>query len=293
MVEVVAETLDLSRLPAPQLIAINYETDLAERKARLLELFDAAEIPYDLAALESDPAIIVQEVDNYREMLAKQAINDVYKQTLVAFATGASLDHLAATFHSMERVEGESDTRFRRRIQLEAENKAGGRLSGYKLECLNASIDVFDVGAWVDRSNIFEPTVRLAIMVEEGSGAPPNDLISLVQDHIDQETVRQATDIVSVQGVDIVAATIAVTLYHRRGPDPTILRQNATAALEAMVTDRRQPMRDIPLSAIAAAASVSGVERVAISAPVADIEAGNGQLVHVTAITVESAYTDG
>lgn len=293
MVEVVAETLDLSRLPAPTLVPVDYEVDLAARKVRLLELFDAAEISYDLATLESDPSIIVQEVDNYREMLAKVAINDVYKQTLIAFAAGAALDHLAATFHSMERMTSETDTRFRRRVQLEAENKSGGRLNGYQLECLNASANVHDVGAWVDRSNVFEPTVRLAIMVEGGTGAPGSGLVEAVQSHIDQDTVRQATDIVAVQAVDIVNAAISVTIHHRRGPDPTMLRQNALASIEMMVADRRHPMRDLPLSAISAAASVAGVERVVIISPAQDVVADNGELIHVTGITVESAYTNG
>lgn len=316
MADVAAETLDLSRLPAPLLLAVNYESDLAERKARLLELFDAADIPYDLSTLETDPAIIVQEVDNYREMLAKVAINDTYKQTLVAFATGASLDWFAANSHFLARMDGEQDERFRRRIQLENENKSGGRLSGYKLECMNASLEVSDVGAWVDRTHIMEPIVRLAIMVANakpwvedvaapvnttrllratggGNGSAPSPLVAAVQAHVDQETVKQATDVVAVQSVSIVETHLHYTIFHRRGPDPLLLRASSARASSLMLDARHVPHRDTALSTIAAAATVGGVDRVAISSPSADLRILNGQLSYISSITVESAFEDG
>lgn len=313
---VVAEMLDLSRLPSPDLIAIDYEADLIERIARLKEVFDAAGISYDVDRLLTDPAGLIQEADNYRETLAKATINDTYKKTLIGFAERDSLDWFAANFHFMGRMDGETDERFRRRIQLENENKAGGRLAGYMLECMNASIEVSDVGAWVDRSNIFEPTVRLAIMVASvpswvrdpaapvdtarflrsdggGNGAAPDALVTLVQSHMDRDTVKQATDIVAVQSVSVLETDIRYMVHHLKGPDPTLLRTTSGLAVARMVDERHKPHRDLPRPAIIAAGSVGGVETLSVDAPATDIDASFGELVFVNSITVESAYTDG
>lgn len=299
MSDAISVQLDLSRLPAPTLLSMDYEAALADRMARLKALLTAAGIPYNVETLDSDVAGILQQADNFRELLAIAATNDTYKSTLIAFATGASLDHIAATLHSMTRIEGEADDRFRRRVQYEAENKSGGRLIGYIAEALKASIDVADVGAWVDRSVQYEPVVRLAIMVaddpddDEDDGTPPAELVTLVQAHMDREDVRQATDVIAVQPVTVTPVSIDVTIHHRPGPDPVMLRAAALASLKAMAADRFHPHRDIPRSAIHAAASVAGVERVTINSPAADIEVGNGGLAHISSINVSSAVTDG
>ncbi len=288
----VAEQLDLSRLPAPWLIDVDYEADLAARIAFLLPLFDAAGIPYDVHRLQYDTAIILEQVDNNRETLVKAAYNDGYKSTLIAFARGGSLDHFAANFHSLVRMPGEEDERFRRRIQLEADNKSGGRLSGYVAECMKASIEVADVGAWVDRSDLLQPCVRLAIMIAAGKGVPSAELVLAVQAHIDRKDVKQATDIVHVQPVEIVETEVDVTLYHRPGPDPAVLRTGAKVALEALLKDRHSPGRDLPVSSLIAAASVGGVERVVVNSPDADVIAGFGKLIDVVTLEVRSAYVD-
>ena len=310
---VVGEMLDLSRLPPPTLLPVNYESALSERKATLKQLFDLAGIEYDLADLETDPGMIIEQADNYRELLRVAAFNDVYKQTLLAYALGANLDHLAATLFGVFRLSNEGDERFRRRVQLEAENKSGGRLGGYVAECLKASLEVADVGAWFDGSNPLQPTVRLALMgpvagqwkaqdptepsvikwIWDGAnGIASSELIALVQSHIAREDVKQATDIIQVSSVSIIEAAWDVTIYHRRGPDPAMLRGNAIAALAALRAERRVPHRDLPNEAAIAAATVGGVERAVVNLSVAGVVADHGQLVHVTAITVRSAYSD-
>ncbi|HEV7251425.1 MAG TPA: baseplate J/gp47 family protein [Shinella sp.] len=317
MTLVVAETLDLSRLPAPDLIPIDYETDRQERMGKLTQLFDAVGISYDVANLRANPGAIHQQLDNNREMLVKIAINDTYaKKTLIAFAEKASLDWWGVSFLGVERMAGETDARYRVRLFLEFENKSGGRLTGYKAEALKASADVADVGAWIDRSDSRQPVIRLAIMVASarawisdpsagngitrliranggGNGAASSTLVAAVQAHIDQEHVKQGTDVVVVQSVIVTETPIAYALYHRRGPDPTLLRSASAKAVAAMVDERHTPGRDLPDSSIVAAGSVGGVERLAVGTPAGGIVIPYGGLVYVTSINVESAYTDG
>lgn len=313
---VVAEALDLSRLPAPVLIPINFEEDLAARIARLKEIFDAAAIPYDVEKLLTDPAGCLQEADNYRESLAKVAVNETYKRTLIAFAEKASLDWWGVSFLGLLRMAGETDIRYRTRLILEFENKSGGRLSGYKTEALRASIDVADAGVWVDRSNPLQPVIRIAIMVASAAkwvvdpaqavgtarlirdaggstGAASSALVAAVQKHIDQEHVKQGTDVIVVQSVSVRETAVAYIVEHRSGPDPTLLRTSSAKATADMVDRRHTPGRDLPRPAITAAGFVGGVEQLSITVPALDLIIPQSDLVFVTSITVGSAYTDG
>lgn len=317
MTLVVAETLDLSRLPAPQLIPIDFESDRLERMAELVRLFEEAGLSFEVSKLHANPGAIHQRLDNKREMLVKIAQNDTYLKLLLPFAQGASLDWFGVSFLGVERMAGETDARFKVRLFLEFENKSGGRLTGYKAEALKASPEVADVGAWVDRTDPRQPVIRMAIMVASaaawvidpsapngqarliragggGNGAASSTLVTAVQRHIDQEHVRQGTDVIVVQSVVVTEAPVAYLVYHRRGPDPTLLRSASAKAVAAMVDERHTPGRDLPRSSIAAAGSVGGVERLEAITPVGDnLVIANGGLAFISSITVESAYTDG
>jgi phage-related baseplate assembly protein len=131
MTRFTAETLDLSRLPPADLVRpLDYEAIVAARVADLKDRLEAADIPFDVDRLETDPGVILQEADAYRELLALQAINDVGRANMLAYATGADLDNLAAVYGggiSRLLVSAgpppvyETDERFRRRILLAPE----------------------------------------------------------------------------------------------------------------------------------------------------------------------------
>ena len=280
--------LDLSQLPSPSLVDVDFERSFDERKVRLVELLNVAGFDTTVQDLETDPYVILQRADNIREMLSKLGLNDVFRQTLVAFATGAALDHVGATLHFLRRMSGEGDERYRFRLQLESENKAGGRLAGYIAEAMKVSLDVYKVGAWVDRSVRFEPTVRLAIQIENGTGAAPQDLVSAVQQHIDRDDVRQATDVVVAQSVSVSFYSIDVRLIHAPGPDPSLLRSTAKTALEVMVGNRWSPRRGVPRAAVIGAAMVAGVERLDVITPPADVIVGFGELATCQSVSVTS-----
>ncbi|TAA54635.1 baseplate J/gp47 family protein [Shinella sp. JR1-6] len=305
--------LPMAQLPAPQLVEVEFEKAFDARKEKLVELLVLAGYPITVQDLEFDPYIILQRADNIREMLCRVAINDVYKQTLIAFAVKGALDHFAAQFTGLLRQPDEKDERFRRRIIAEIQNRSGGRLSGYQADCMNFSPVIEHVGAWYDRSNPLQPTVRLALMAEwvgawqevdagapmttrlnwvGNTGAVEANLVIGTQEYIDREDVKQATDIVHVTSSQVIETVLDLTMFHLRGPDPALLRRAGADAVAKMAADRKQPHRDLPRSAIEAAASVGGAERVALNTPPNGISAGYGQLIHVSSIIIRSALTD-
>lgn len=293
--------IDLANLPRPIVIEeIGFEPIVVDMQADLVQLF-----PQVAAILQLETSLLNKliQVFAYREVLLRARMNDAARSLFLAYAQATDLDGLGANVGVKRLVlvpaQGgqpalmEDDLRFLRRIQLEAENRSGGRLTGYVGGILTNFPDIIDAGAWVDRSNMMEPTVRIALMSATGDGTATPDQIEAVQEYVLRKDVRQATDIVSIRSVDVVPVSIDVVLHHKRGPDPAVARASAETALAAMVLGRRSPGRDLPLSAIAAASSVIGVERVSIASPAQDIFLEDWQLAKVTGITVNSALVGG
>jgi phage-related baseplate assembly protein len=72
-------TIDLSRLPVPNLVeVIDFETLLAERKALFVSLHPAAQRANVVAALEleSEPALMLLQESCYREIALRQRVNE-------------------------------------------------------------------------------------------------------------------------------------------------------------------------------------------------------------------------
>ena len=105
--------IDLSGLPAPDVIEQpGFETRLAGKLATAI-----AQYPAFVDLVESDPAMKLLQADSYDEMILAQAFADAARGLLLAYAKGSRLDHLAALF-AVERLDGETDTALRQRVQL-------------------------------------------------------------------------------------------------------------------------------------------------------------------------------
>ena len=296
-----AVTLDLSRFPAPLAIrGIDYEKILAERKTRLVTLFDAAGIAYDVAALETDPAIIVEETDAYRELLAYAAINDAVRACMVAFAIGADLDHLGALYGVARLVTTsptgstaaimESDALFRRRVLLSPEAfGAAGPLGAYAYHALSADPRVLNVDPWSPAPG----EVTVAVQSIEGEGEAAADLVEAVRARLHRDAIKPLTDVVNVRSVENFDYTINVECFILPGPDPLAVKEAVEESLAKMASARRTPSRDVPRSAVTAAAHIDPVDRVAVSAPASDVAMGYGEVGICTAINVTVTVHDG
>ena len=132
---------DLASLPTPAVIeSLSFETIFSELQAEFQSRY-----PDYSALLASDPAIKLLEVAAYREVLLRNRINEAAKASLLAFATGSDLDHLAA-FYGVTRLMDESDEalRLRTRQRIIGFANAGGA-AHYRYWALSASPEVADV----------------------------------------------------------------------------------------------------------------------------------------------------
>ena len=282
--------VDLSRLPAPQVVeTLDYETILADLIAALRLLLP------DFQPLESDPATKLLQIVAYREILLRQRINDAARAVMPAYATGSDLDNLAAllgvtrfTLDPGDPVLGipptmESDTDLRRRMVLAPEGySVAGPEGAYIFHALSADPDVLDASA----TSPAPGEVIVSILSRTGDGTASPELIAAVAAHVSSDRLRPLTDHVTVQSAEIVPYTVAATLTTFSGPDGSVVMAEAQRRIEAYIANSHRLGRDITISGLHAALHVEGVHRVVLTAPTADIIIGRAQAPHCTSLTI-------
>ncbi|MBQ9759125.1 MAG: baseplate J/gp47 family protein, partial [Opitutales bacterium] len=116
--------IDFSKIPVPDIVeALDFEGVFADIVADFRTRF-----PDFDALVESDPAIKLIEAFAYREVLLRARINNAARACMIASATGADLDNIAANFGVMRKPdENDSDLRKRTILAIEASATAGSR----------------------------------------------------------------------------------------------------------------------------------------------------------------------
>ena len=96
-------------------------------------------------------------------------------------------------------------------------------------------------------------------------------LLAAVLTTLSAEDVRPLTDQVLVQAAEIVPYTITAALTVYPGPDAATVRAAAAAATTAYAASVHRLGYDVTLSGLYAALHQPGVQRVALTAPAADL----------------------
>jgi phage-related baseplate assembly protein len=270
--------IDLSKLPAPDVIeTLDFETLLTD----YINDFVARNPNYS-TLLESDPAIILMQVVAYREMLLRARINEAAKANMLAYATKGDLDNLAA-FFGVERLTNETDERLRKRTQLALEGfSTAGPVGAYIFHSLSASNEVKSVS--VKSPNPGE--VLVTILSNIGDGTVTQELIDIVLAKLNEDDIRPLTDLVSVQGAEIINYQVEAVITVYSGPSSAVVETEANDALQKFISDRHEIGRVIAISGIYDALHVDGVKKVELISPLVDVETTNEQAPYCTNIQV-------
>ncbi|MGC3892329.1 baseplate assembly protein [Pseudomonas urmiensis] len=263
--------VDLSRLPAPQLLEdLNYE-DLYQAD---LETF-RAHLGDDWAAqLESDPVTKLLEVGAYRKLLNRARINDAAKALLLAYAQGSDLDQLAANV-SLQRLviqaadptrvppveaQLESDDALRERVQLVYEGlTTAGPRNSYILHARNASGLVADATAESPSPAVVDVTV----LSLDGNGVASPELLADVAAYLNDDDIRPVADRVNVRSAEVLAYRIDALLYMAdNGPESEAILAECQRRLQAWINPRRRLGLEVARSGIDAQLHIGGVSRV-------------------------------
>ncbi len=278
--------IDLAQLPIPDVIeVIDFETILAEMKADLISR-DASLA--DTLALESEPVVKLLEVCAFRETVLRQRVNEAAKANMLAYATGADLDNLAALL-GVTRLPGESDDRLRARTQLSLEGfSTAGPRRAYRYHALSASKQVKDAAADSPEPGL----VQVTILAANGDGTPDAALIASVEAALSDDEVRPLCDQVTVAAAQIVAYSIDARLIIGRGPDAEVVRQAADAAVAEYAAEHHRLGAEVTLSGLYAALHQPGVRRVDLYSPATNIICTGQQAPWCSAITITTEVSD-
>lgn len=228
--------IDLTRLPAPKVIEeLDFETIFERKKTALLELVPSS-VRETIAAtlsLESEPLTIDLQQQAYQEMILRQRINQAAASTLLAFAQGSDLDHLAAAKGITRKIVRQSDPTalppvealyetdddLRRRVQLYPEKlAAAGPRAAYEAHALDAHPKIIDARA------VREVAGTVCVFIKAADGVPSEEILQAAQDYLSAETRRPLCDTVKVKAGHPKAVRIAARIKYESGPDLTLVK---------------------------------------------------------------------
>lgn len=272
--------IDLSGLAPPGIIeTLDYEQIVTTMRDDLVERFPLIAGVIDL---ESEPARKLIEAFAYRELRLRARINDAARAVLLASSWGTNLDHLGALF-ATARQAGETDDRFRRRIQLAPEAfSVAGPEGAYQYHALTVAPWARDVSAVSRRPGV----VRVTVLKEGADPIPTLAEREAVRLHLRNEAIRPLTDVVEVMAPAIRRTRIVAKLTLYPGPDGQLVRQRAFAAVTTWVEKNRMLGMNLRRSALYAALHQEGVHSVDLFSPAEDLVLDVTEIYAVDAIEV-------
>lgn len=292
--------IDLTRLPAPKVIEeLDFETIFERKKNALLELVPSS-VRETIAAtlsLESEPLTIDLQQQAYQEMILRQRINQATASTLLAFAQGSDLDHLAAAKgiarkmvrsadpDALPPIEAlyETDDDLRRRVQLYPEKlAAAGPRAAYEANALDAHSKIIDARA------IREVAGTVCVFIKAADGVPSDEILQAAQDYLSAETRRPLCDTVKVKAGRPKAVRIAARIRYESGPDLTLVKDKQLDDLKKMLTKNSRLGASVALSKIIGALDTDGVRKIEMTSPLEDINCSDGEYIEITEISLEN-----
>jgi phage-related baseplate assembly protein len=272
--------INLSGLTPPDIIeTLDYEAIVTAMRNDLVERFPLIAGVIDL---ESEPARKLIEAFAYRELRLRARINDAARAVLLASSYGTNLDHLGALF-ATARQQGESDARFRRRIQLAPEAfSVAGPEGAYQYHALTVAPWARDVSAISRRPGV----VRVTVLKEGPDPMPTLSEREGIRLHLKDEAIRPLTDVVEVMPPAIRRTRIVAKLTLYPGPDGELVRQRALTAVTSWVEKNRMLGMNLRRSALYAALHQEGVHSVDLLSPAEDLVLDLTEVYAVEAIEV-------
>jgi phage-related baseplate assembly protein len=280
MTRFTATTIDLSQLPAPDVIeALDEETVIAALSDDMVARYPPIA---GVIQLESEPSRKLIEVFAGGDVQLRARINDAARAVMLAFAVGDDLEHLGS-FFGVTRMEGETDARLRRRIQLAPEAYATtGSQGSYIYHALSADPGILDATAMRSRPGY----VDVYIIGNQPDPAPTAAQLTAVRERLADTSIKPLTDVVRVYPARVVNTTVAAKMVLYPGPDSALVRSAALTALDRQLTANRRIGVDLMRSSIISRLHQDGVHSIILSSPETDIILDGTQVAHVTAVDV-------
>lgn len=285
--------VDLSSLPFPNVLEqLDFEAELLACKQELIsrdpELANALEF-------ESEPLVKLLQTFAYRFLLKGGHINAKAKALMLAYATKADLDHLAANRGVFRKtiiaaqpnanppIEAvmELDEDLRRRTHLQPESMAAGSIGAYQFWGLSAHGHVKDISVETPEEGYVDIWVQSHI-----DPIAPQSLLDIVDQTLEAGTRRPFTDKVNFKAATPQEWSLNATLVLFPGPDSAVVLAAAEADANIYIEQISSLGYDITRSGLFRALHQGGVQNVILNSPLADIVLPKSRYSKCTGITI-------
>lgn len=279
-------SVDFNQLTPPKAVEeLDFETIFKERKEALIALWPSNKQNQIRKTLEreSEPLTKLLQENVYREVLLRSKLNAQYRAVLLAYAEDTDLDAKVADYGIQRLIispedltttpptpavyERDEDLRYRASKAFDALSVAGPT-SAYEFHSLSADGRVADAYA-------FSPAPAQALITilqrDSENGAATPELCQKVYDYVSGEKLRPTADRVTVQSAGIIEYQVQAILHHNNLPETDPILEEAIANINAFINTPKRIGQSIYLSAIFKQLHVSGVERVELISPSADV----------------------
>lgn len=269
------DPFDLTLLPPPVVVEeLNYEAILQRQRQKFAEVWaavraaypDAVLPAYDVELLETDPAMIGNQSETYRETLIRARVNEAARANLLAFARDGDLDHLGA-FYGVFRMVNELDDRLATRIILAIQGRStGGTVPRYKYVAMSADLAVADVDVYTAGRS---PLIRVSVFSTAPNGVASPALLAKVEAALTNPEVIMVNDTIAVASA--VQRVINIEADAWLLPEASIdVLDSAESNLRTSWSALRGLGRDLTLSWWMSRLMVAGLQRVSPLAPAVD-----------------------
>lgn len=285
--------VDLSSLPFPNVLEqLDFEAELLACKQELIsrdpELANALEF-------ESEPLVKLLQTFAYRFLLKGGHINAKAKALMLAYATKADLDHLAANRgvfrktiiaaqpNAIPAIEAvmELDEDLRRRVHLQPESMAAGSIGAYQFWGLSAHGHVKDISVETPEEGHVNIWVQSHI-----DAIAPQSLLNIIDVTLDPETRRPFTDQVHVKAATVEEWQLNATLVLFPGPDSAVVKAAAEADANLYIEKISSLGYDVTRSGLFKSLHQGGVQNVILNSPATDIVLPKSRYSKCTGITI-------
>ncbi|MGQ7939079.1 baseplate assembly protein [Paraburkholderia sp. D1E] len=291
-------TIDLTAIEPPDVVEM---LDFEDIYQDLIEHYKGI-YPDWTAALESDPVVKLIELAAYREVRFRARVNDAARSVMLAFATGTTLEHVAALFGikrlaikptdpeaSDELKEKDDDLRSRTQLAPQGYSVAGPE-GAYRSHALNADGRVLSV-------SVISPApceIVVTILSREGDGTASDELVGIVTRALRAEDVRPLAEKVTVRGAEIIRYRIRATLKFFAGPDRSVVLAESRKRVQQYADDMHRMDMEVTPDGLYAAIRVSGVQKVILETPPDGIRVTKQQASFCTGIElIDGGVYDG
>ena len=237
-------SVDFSQLTKPSMVEeIDFESILAERKEKLISLFDSTDQDQIRQTLqrESEPLTKFLEENAYREVILRNRINNAALSVLLAFAEKTDLDAVVANYGIKRLLINEAtadsdavyetDDALRYRASLVFDSlSVAGPTSAYEYHALSADGRVADA-----KASSPAPAEALVTILQNDTetGAATDALLSIIQSYLNDDVRRPVADRLTVQSVGVIPFELTATIFTNNLPESdSLISAGPTSAYE-------------------------------------------------------------